>query len=71
MTQEGKLSLDSGDSGLPYGITPVAHGQIAQRLEIPKRFYDRMLESHPDVLSDTVNALFQREPTRMPRIAGA
>ncbi len=31
---------------------------------MPKRFYDRMLENHPDVLADTVNALFQREPER-------
>lgn len=64
MTADGKLSLENGQAQPSYGIKSVAHNQIAQRLEIPKRFYDRMLEKHPDVLSNTINALFQREPER-------
>jgi hypothetical protein len=44
-----------------YGVTPHTHGQIADRLKIPKRFYDRMLQDHPDILESTVNPLFQRE----------
>jgi hypothetical protein len=62
MTPERGLELESGDRDLSFAITPVAHNQIAQRLEIPKRFYDRMCEKHPDVLASAVNALFQREP---------
>jgi hypothetical protein len=62
MTPAGALELENGDGELSFAIAPVAHNQIAQRLEIPKRFYDRLLEKHPDVLMGTVNALFQREP---------
>lgn len=69
MTPESSLRLENGSSDLSFAIAPVAHNQIAQRLEIPKRFYDRMLDKHPDVLATTVNALFQREPDqRMIRI---
>ena len=64
MTPEGDLELENGDGDISFAITPVAHNQIAQRLEIPKRFYDRMLDKHPDVLTNTVNALFQREPDK-------
>jgi len=62
MAPEGSLTLENGDGDLSFGINPVAHNQIAQRLEIPKRFYDRMLDKHPDVLASAVSALFQREP---------
>ncbi len=68
MTAEGSLSLRNGNGDVEYAVTSVAHNQISQRLEVPKRFYNRMLERHPDVLAGTVNALFQREPsTRMIR----
>lgn len=64
MTPNARMTLENGGSDLSFGITSVAHNQIAQRLEIPKRFYNRMLEKHPDVLANTVNSLFQREPDR-------
>lgn len=49
-------------------ITEHAHQQIAGRLQIPFKFYHRMLDDHPDIVMDAVNKLFEREPgTRLLR----
>lgn len=49
-------------------ITEHAHRQIAGRLQIPWKFYDRMLKDHRDIVIDNVNKLFEREPgTRLLR----
>lgn len=45
-------------------VLPLAHGQIASRLKIPKRYYDRLLADHPQLLDFNVNGLFQAEPER-------
>lgn len=59
-------------TGLPclerLEITEHAHRQIAGRLQIPWKFYARMLEDHQDIVIDAVNKLFEREPgTRLLR----
>ena len=61
--------LNGTELHLPNGIgeqslLPLAHGQIASRLKVPKRYYDRLLEDHPDILLANVNGLFEREPKR-------
>lgn len=43
-------------------VTDNAHQQIAGRLQIPWKFYHRMLEDHTDIVMDAVNKLFEREP---------
>jgi len=43
-------------------IGDIAHGQIAQRLGVPKRFYDRLRQDQPDMLAYNVSELFRREP---------
>lgn len=49
-------------------VTEHAHRQIAGRLQIPWKFYARMLEDHTDIVIDAVNKLFEREPgTRLLR----
>ena len=40
-------------------VGEVAHRQIAQRLDIPQKFYDRMLREHGHVLEYTVNSLWR------------
>lgn len=50
-------------------ISENAHRQIASRLNIPWKFYDRLLNDHPDLVQQNVNQLFKREPeTRMFRV---
>lgn len=49
-------------------VSEHAHRQIAGRLQIPWKFYFRMLEDHKDIVIDNVNKLFEREPgTRLLR----
>lgn len=49
-------------------VTEHAHRQIAGRLQIPWKFYFRMLSDHRDIVIDNVNKLFEREPgTRLLR----
>jgi len=47
-----------------YPITPYAERQLAGKLDIPAPFYDRMKGKHPDLLSNMVNGLFEREPAQ-------
>jgi hypothetical protein len=41
-----------------------AHDQIAARLKIPKKYYDRMREEAPRLLDENINGWFQRQPER-------
>lgn len=45
-------------------LKPVAHRQVAQRLGIPQRYYERLQQDHPDLLAHQVTGLMQREPKR-------
>lgn len=61
-----ELWFDSGaGSDLEGGeINGHAHNQIAQRLEIPKKYYDRMLGEHPGLLKANVEGWFRHSPER-------
>lgn len=47
-----------------YPIGDIAHKQIADRIGIPAKYYDRMRETQPKLLADNVNTWFQAEPER-------
>lgn len=47
-----------------FGTVPLAHGQIADHLGIPRRFYERLRERHPNLLDTNVNSLFRAEPAQ-------
>lgn len=58
-------------AGNAYGLRVLdgAHEQLAQRLDMPRKFYDRLLGAHPDLLAHNVTELFRREPdSRMLRM---
>jgi hypothetical protein len=63
------VSLDESSAHLErWEMTDTAHDQIASWVEIPRKYYDRLLVDHPDMLMANVNQLFEREPgTRMVR----
>lgn len=42
-------------------VTAYAHGQIAAHLDIPKKYYDRMLVDQPALLAENVNTWFHKE----------
>jgi hypothetical protein len=61
-----ELSLDSRTED--FSVMPHTHQQIASRLDIPKRYYDRMLSESPWLLADNVNHWFDHKTeTRMLR----
>lgn len=47
-----------------YNVTPHTHGQIAQRLGIPQKYYDRMAEEAPNLLRGNVEHWFRANPER-------
>lgn len=59
MSDDAKFNLESfGD----VSANSVAHNQIASRLEIPVKYYDRMLAESPKLLASNVNHWFQSNP---------
>jgi hypothetical protein len=46
------LNLDQTGT---FGITSTAHRQLASKLEIPQVYYDRMLSTTPELLSQNIN----------------
>ena len=65
LLKDGAMQLEE------FSITENAHRQIAGRLEIPFKYYGRLLQDHPDMVMQQVNQLFEREPkSRMIRVLG-
>jgi hypothetical protein len=55
------LALGADAQRQHYTIRPHAHAQIASRLGVPKRYYDRMREEAPDLLTTNVNGWLERD----------
>lgn len=52
----------NGDGTLTFGIRNLAHQQIAQKLQIPQKYYERMAVEAPDLLADNVNHWMHNNP---------
>ena len=63
MTDTGEMTLD-GDKSQEFAVSDVAHTQIAARLDIPAKYYQRMRSSAPELLAANVNGWFQQKPER-------
>jgi len=55
-----KLFTNSGE--LNMVANEIAHGQIAARLDIPQKYYNRMKATQPDLLARNVNTWFKAQP---------
>lgn len=53
-TTRGRLHV-AGFNGDPFPLTNYAHGQLADHLGIPKKYYDRMHADQPELLAANVN----------------
>lgn len=54
--RHGRLALLMEGKGLPVlGIGDQAHDQLAERLGIPRKYYDRMMEEAPELLCENAN----------------
>jgi hypothetical protein len=60
------ITLDSVSDDMPYGfpVNEYCHGQLGSRLNIPKRYYDRMRSTAPSLLERNVRHWFLNEPER-------
>ncbi len=63
MTDTGELALES-DNHQEFPITDHAHSQIAARLDIPAKYYNRMRLSAPILVAANVNEWFHSKPER-------
>lgn len=57
MAMKGGEMLNLGESD--WGVTSTAHEQIANRLDIPVKYYNRMKEEAPKLLDENVNHWFK------------
>lgn len=59
---------DATQTSTILGVNDIAHAQIATALGIPQKYYDRMRNENPTLLTQNVNTWLQSEPkTRMIR----
>lgn len=58
------MQVTADGENLYYVISDVAHRQIADRLEIPFKYYDRMRLEYPDLLDRNINGWLQKNPEK-------
>lgn len=72
-TSEGSMQMavrpldangQPGTTVMEWPVGDFAHGQLAERLDVPVKYYRRLLGAHPDLLDINVNTLLDREPNR-------
>jgi hypothetical protein len=61
LVNDNEVAIAAKQFGAPLTITPYAHGQLAQHLEIPKAYYDRMAAQQPALLTANINAWLQAD----------
>lgn len=47
-----------------FRVNEIAHSQIATRLDIPGKYYNRMLKEFPNLLAENVNTWLKAEPEK-------
>ena len=52
---DSPMRITGLDGSTDFGIRPFAHGQIAEKLGVPRRYYDRMATESPALLVQNVN----------------
>lgn len=65
-TQKGSstLSLGINDGLEQFAVNELAHQQIASRLQIPQRYYNKMREEYPSLLDENINSWFDKNSDR-------
>ena len=67
MTTSGSRSVlivAVGNNRQEFAVNELAHQQIASRLNIPYRYYQKMQTEQPTLLDNNVNTWFQQTPER-------
>jgi hypothetical protein len=63
MEGDGSLTIEAQTTET-FRMNSHTHGQIAQRLEIPAKYYGRMLNEAPELLANNVNHWFKTNPEK-------
>ncbi len=58
------LTAETGSGPMPLRLLAGAHDQLAERVGIPKDYYQRMLTEAPGLLATNVNHWFRSQPTK-------
>ena len=58
------LSVSTGDDILSYTVSDISHRQIAERLSIPFKYYERMRAELPTLLDQNINSWLQQNPEK-------
>ncbi len=61
---QSRLQVDFYDDKEVFAINENVHQQIASRLQIPYRYYDKMRLEYPYLLDENINQWFRKEPER-------
>ena len=56
------LDANGRDQVEPLTMKQTAHQQLGSYLDIPRKYYDRMLQQEPDLLAYNVNHWFRKQP---------
>ena len=62
LKQGGIAFLLRNGSELALAPTDIFHNQIAEKVGIPQKYYDRLRTTNPELLATNVNSWFDREP---------
>ena len=58
------VTLKAGEDYLSYTISETAHRQIADRLSIPFKYYERMRLDYPELLDNNLNGWLTKTPDK-------
>lgn len=58
------LTVATSDDKLSYRISEIAHRQIADRLGIPYKYYERMRQENPALLDSNINSWLNTTPEK-------
>ena len=58
------ISVATDNDVLSYAVSEVAHRQIAERLNIPYKYYERMRLDYPELLDQNINGWLARSPEK-------
>ena len=62
-TNQPTTGIEVGYHGV-FEMNDIAHQQVAGRVGIPQKYYDRMREKSPELLASNVNHWFKTEPEK-------
>lgn len=57
------IHIDSNDvKRNDFKVSQIAHGQLADKLGIPRTYYNRMMGNNPELLLNNINSWFVKQP---------